>query len=92
MSTGCRAIGERPDTAGVESCRSSMQTRRIELASARDTLAALRGRAQRVAWFRDVADGIEVRTEDADALSFHDGGLVAFDCRAHMTIVWLDGG
>jgi hypothetical protein len=91
-ATGCGAVGDRADTADVRTCRSSMHTQQLELAAARDTLAALRGRAQRVAWLRETADGVEVRTEDADSLSFHDGGVVTFDCRAHISLVWLDGG
>lgn len=57
-----------------------------------DTIAVLRGRSQRLRSLFVNGRGIEVRTEDADTLAGHDGGLVAFDCQAHPTFLWLDGG
>ena len=38
------------------------------------------------------AHGVEIRTEDNDGLSIHDGGLAAFDCAGRFTFLWLDGG
>ena len=70
------------------SSRDSVQFARL----AADTVAALRGRPQRLRSVFVSGEGIEVRTEDADTLATHDGGLVAFDCMAHPTFVWLDGG
>lgn len=59
---------------------------------ASDTIATLRARTQQVRRFTRRPTGIEVRTEDADSLAAHDGGLVAFDCSGRMTFLWLDGG
>lgn len=57
-----------------------------------DTIATLRARSQRVRTFTIDARGVEIRTEDRDALSGHDGGLAAFDCAGRLTFLWLDGG
>jgi light-regulated signal transduction histidine kinase (bacteriophytochrome) len=57
-----------------------------------DTITTLRARRQRLGNLLVNSRGIEVRTEDADTLAAHDGGLVAFDCQARPTFVWLDGG
>jgi hypothetical protein len=57
-----------------------------------DTIAGLRARRQHVRRFSRTPDGIEVRTEDDDVLSPHDGGLAAFDCAGRLTFLWLDGG
>lgn len=68
---------------------------RDSLRSARtavDTIAALRARRQHVRRFSRTPNGIEVRTEDDDVLSPHDGGLAAFDCTGRLTFLWLDGG
>ena len=59
---------------------------------ATDTIADLRARGQRVRRYSWTQDGIEVRTEDDDPLSAHDGGLAAFDCAGGLTFLWLDGG
>jgi hypothetical protein len=59
---------------------------------ATDTIGDLRARNQRVKRFSRTPDGIEVRTEDDDSLSVHDGGLAAFDCAGRLTFLWLDGG
>lgn len=59
---------------------------------ATDTIADLRARSQRVKRFTRRSGGIEIRTEDTDPLSAHDGGLAAFDCAGHLTFLWLDGG
>ena len=61
-------------------------------ATARDTVAHLKGTAQRVSEITPVAGGIAFRTEDADSNAFHNGGAVSFDCAKHVTSVWLDGG
>ena len=65
-------------------------SRVVRLAS--DTIATLRARTQQVRSFTRRAAGVEVRTEDADSLSSHDGGLAAFDCSGRLTFLWLDGG
>lgn len=57
-----------------------------------DTIATLRGRSQRVRFFIVDSRGVEIRTEDNDSLSTHDGGLAAFDCAGRFTFLWLDGG
>lgn len=78
VSAGCRF--ERVDTLAIAS-------------AARDTIARLKGRAQRVSEITPVpAGGIAVRTEDADSTAFHNGGAVSFDCARRVTSVWLDGG
>lgn len=59
---------------------------------ASDTIATLRARAQQVRSFTPRSTGVEVRTEDSDSLSSHDGGLAAFDCAGRLTFLWLDGG
>src|SRR5690349_19523235 len=59
---------------------------------AADTIAALRARSQRVKSYSWTPNGFEVRTEDNDSLSTHDGGLAAFDCTGRLTFLWLDGG
>jgi hypothetical protein len=59
---------------------------------AADTLGDLRARGQRVTRFSRTPGGVEVRTEDDDSLSAHDGGLAAFDCSGRLTFLWLDGG
>lgn len=57
-----------------------------------DTIAALRARSQVVRRYSRTPNGLEVRTEDDDTLSAHDGGLAAFDCAGRLTFLWLDGG
>lgn len=57
-----------------------------------DTIATLRARRQRVRTFTVDVRGVEIRTEDDDSLSTHDGGLAAFDCAGRLTFLWLDGG
>jgi hypothetical protein len=57
-----------------------------------DTIGDLRARRQRVRRYSRTQEGIEVRTEDDDPLSPHDGGLAAFDCAGGLTFLWLDGG
>jgi len=57
-----------------------------------DTIATLRARSQRVRTFTIDVRGVEIRTEDNDSLSTHDGGLAAFDCAGRLTFLWLDGG
>jgi hypothetical protein len=57
-----------------------------------DTITELRAHPQHVRRFSRTPNGIEVRTEDDDALAAHDGGLAAFDCTARLTFLWLDGG
>lgn len=59
---------------------------------ATDTIGRLRDRPQRVSRFTASPDGFEVRTEDDDPLSAHDGGLAAFDCAGRLSLLWLDGG
>ena len=60
---------------------------------ARDTIARLRAEPQTVVRITpSSAGGVELRTEDASPEAYHDGGLVAFDCTGHVTLVWLDGG
>jgi len=59
---------------------------------ATDTIGDLRARGQRVKSYSWTSDGLEVRTEDSDPLSAHDGGLAAFDCTGRLTFLWLDGG
>jgi hypothetical protein len=59
---------------------------------AADTIGALRARRQHVRRYSRTPDGIEVRTEDDDTLSAHDGGLATFDCAGRLTFLWLDGG
>jgi hypothetical protein len=61
-------------------------------ASARDTVARLKGRAQRVTEITRLVEGIAFRTEDVDSTAFHNGGAVSFDCAKRVTAVWLDGG
>ena len=61
-------------------------------AAARDTVARLKGRTQRVEEITPVPGGIAFRTEDADSSAFHNGGAVSFDCAKRVTAVWLDGG
>lgn len=78
--------------AEVVSCdaaeRDSVRLARI----ATDTIGDLRARSQKVKSFTWTRDGVEVRTEDNDTLSAHDGGLAAFDCAGRLTFLWLDGG
>lgn len=74
--------------ACLAAARDSVRLARI----ASDTIGDLRARSQRVRRFSWTQDGIEVRTEDDDPLSPHDGGLVAFDCAGGLTFLWLDGG
>lgn len=59
---------------------------------ATDTIATLRARTQRVQRIAWTPTGVEVRTEDVDPHSVHDGGLAAFDCTGRLTFLWLDGG
>lgn len=59
---------------------------------ATDTIGDLRARSQRVRRYSWTRNGVEVRTEDNDSLSAHDGGLAAFDCAGRLTFLWLDGG
>ena len=59
---------------------------------ATDTIAALRGRSQRVKRVTWTPDGVEIRTVDSDPLAARDGGLAAFDCAGRLTFLWLDGG
>ena len=61
-------------------------------AAARDTVARLKERAQRIEEITPVPGGIAFRTEDADSSAFHNGGAVSFDCAKRVTSVWLDGG
>jgi len=61
-------------------------------AAARDTVARLKGRAQRVREITPLPGGAAFRTEDADSTAFHNGGAVSFDCARRVTSVWLDGG
>jgi hypothetical protein len=68
--------------------RDSAQTVR----TARDTIARLRGHSQRVTSMTLRRASVELRTEDRDPLSAHDGGLVTVDCEGRVTFVWLDGG
>jgi hypothetical protein len=75
--TGC-AIAE----------RDSLRLSRIAI----DTIGELRDRRQRVRLYTRTPAGVEVRTEDNDSLSVHDGGLAAFDCAGRLTFLWLDGG
>jgi hypothetical protein len=77
---------------GGRSCAPSRGERARAVAAARDTIARLRARAQRLSRFSRLRGGFEVRTEDRDSLSLHDGGLVGFDCTGRMTMIWLDGG
>lgn len=74
------------DCAAAE--RDSVHLARI----ATDTIGDLRARSQRVKRYSWTSDGLEVRTEDNDSLSAHDGGLAAFDCAGRLTFLWLDGG
>lgn len=78
--------------AGAAGCsgggRDSVRLARI----ATDTVSALRARTQRVQRIAWTPAGVEVRTEDADPISTHDGGLAAFDCAGRLTFLWLDGG
>jgi hypothetical protein len=60
--------------------------------TAADTIGVLRARRQHVRRYSWTPNGIEVRTEDDDTLSAHDGGLAAFDCAGRLTFLWLDGG
>jgi hypothetical protein len=76
-TAGCRAGA--PD---------SMRLARL----ATDTIATLRVRTQRVQRISWTPTGVEVRTEDTDPWSVHDGGLAAFDCAGRLTFLWLDGG
>lgn len=61
-------------------------------AVARDTVARLKGRAQRVTEITPLPEGIAFRTEDTDSSAFHNGGAVSFDCAKRVTTLWLDGG
>ena len=61
-------------------------------AMARDTVARLKGRAQRVTEITPLPEGVAFRTEDTDSSAFHNGGAVSFDCAKRVTTVWLDGG
>lgn len=75
-------------TSCLLSKRDSIRIARI----AADTIGDLRARGQRVKRFSRTPGGVEVRTEDDDTLSVHDGGLAAFDCAGRLTFLWLDGG
>jgi hypothetical protein len=76
-------------TAGCsEGSRDSVRVARL----ATDTIASLRARTQRVERIAWTPTGVEVRTEDVDPRSVHDGGLAAFDCAGRLTFLWLDGG
>lgn len=61
-------------------------------ATARDTVARLKGRPQQVTEITPLPDGVAFRTEDTDSSAFHNGGAVSFDCAKQVTTVWLDGG
>jgi hypothetical protein len=78
--------------AGQATCqaaeRDSIRVARVAV----DTIGDLRARRQHVRRFSWTPKGIEVRTEDDDALAAHDGGLAAFDCTGRLTFLWLDGG
>jgi hypothetical protein len=61
-------------------------------ATARDTVARLKGRPQQVTEITPLPGGVAFRTEDTDSSAFHNGGAVSFDCAKRVTTVWLDGG
>jgi len=77
--------------ATPQSCAARRDSSRLARI-ATDTIAALRARGQRVKTYSWSLAGLEVRTEDDDPLSAHDGGLAAFDCAGRLTFLWLDGG
>jgi len=86
-------IHRRPAAAAVASaCLASAQDSLRSVRTATDTIATLRGHRQHARRFSRTSNGVEVRTEDDDALSQHDGGLAAFDCSGRLTFLWLDGG
>ena len=86
---------ERPAPAPASRATSCAYTRDDTLAlaaAARDTVARLKNRVQRIDEITPVGGGIAFRTEDADSNAFHNGGAVSFDCAKRVTSVWLDGG
>jgi hypothetical protein len=83
-----KALFVAPATSCSGGGRDSVRLGRI----ATDTIATLRARTQRVQRIAWTPTGVEVRTEDADPVSAHDGGLAAFDCAGRLTFLWLDGG
>lgn len=78
--------------AVASACRVAEQDSVRAARTATDTIATLRGHRQHVRRYSGMSNGVEVRTEDDDALSQHDGGLAAFDCSGRLTFLWLDGG
>jgi hypothetical protein len=93
----CVAAGcERPPAAqtrrSIACAAGALDTAKL-VVLARDTLARLRARPQRVNRISAATTGgLELRTEDTTPGSLHNGGLVAFDCTGRITLVWLDGG
>lgn len=87
----CSFTRGHPATA-ASACSAVLRDSATLASEARDTIARLRARSQRVTRFRPMPDGAEVRTESRDSLSIHAGGLVGFDCAGGVTMVWLDGG
>lgn len=79
-------------TAVPTACRAARRDSVRDARIATDTIGVLRARRQHVRRFSSTPGGIEVRTEDDDTLSAHDGGLAAFDCAGRLTLLWLDGG
>lgn len=88
---GCSGGGRRRAIRAAAGCPAPRDSA-LMAAVARDTIARLRGRPQYLRRLERTPTGVEVRTEDPDSLSIHDGGLVSFDCAGRVTAVWLDGG
>lgn len=85
-----RRNGPRTSPPAACAATASDSVRLVRVAT--DTIADLRARRQQVSRFTWTLHGVEVRTEDIDPLSAHDGGLAAFDCAGRLTFLWLDGG
>ena len=79
-------------SAAPQACIAAERDSALLARIATDTIGDLRARNQRVRRYSWTSNGLEVRTEDDDPLSAHDGGLAAFDCAGRLTFLWLDGG
>jgi hypothetical protein len=88
----CGPSAHAPASVAHGSCAAATRDSAQTVRTARDTIARLRGHSQRVTRMAVRRASVELRTEDRDPLSAHDGGLVTVDCEGRVTFVWLDGG
>jgi hypothetical protein len=86
-----RAAAVSEDSVRATHCAVAPDTEKLS-SVARDTISRLRARTQRTSHIVQLPTGTDVRTEDTDPTSLHDGGIVGFNCTGKITLVWLDGG